>query len=71
MNYFHKNFLFLLAKNKIVLSQMAKEMDITRQAINEYKNGKYPNYNNLIKISNYLNINIDDLLKKDMTSNSN
>ena len=53
MNNFHKNFLFLLEKKQIILSSMAKTIGLTRQAINEYKNGKYPTYDNLIKISMY------------------
>ena len=66
MNNFHKNFLFLLEKKQIILSSMAKTIGLTRQAINEYKNGKYPTYDNLIKIYMYLEITIDDLLVKDI-----
>lgn len=68
MNFFHKNFIFLLEKNQIVLSNMAKAIGITRQAINEYKKGKYPTYDNLIKISKHLEISIDDFLTKDLSS---
>lgn len=68
MNYFHSNFKFLLEKKNIVLSTLAKNISVTRQAINEYKNGKYPNYDNLIKIAEYLDVSIDILLKTDLSS---
>ena len=47
---------------------MAKKVGITRQAINEYKKGKYPTYDNLIKISSFLDVSIDDMLTKDLSS---
>ncbi|MDE7264521.1 MAG: helix-turn-helix transcriptional regulator [Anaeroplasmataceae bacterium] len=68
VNFFHKNFIFIIEKKQIILSNMAKKIGITRQAINEYKKGKYPTYDNLIKISYFLDITIDDLLTKDLSS---
>lgn len=70
MNFFHKNFIFLLGQRQIVLSNMAKSLGITRQAINEYKKGKYPTYDNLIKISLFFEISLDDLLTKDLSSSN-
>lgn len=66
--FFHKNFIFLIEKKQIILSNMAKKVGITRQAINEYKKGKYPTYDNLIKISNFLDVTLDDMLTKDLSS---
>ncbi len=70
MNFFHKNFIFLLEQRQIVLSNMAKSLGITRQAINEYKKGKYPTYDNLIKISLFFEISLDELLTKDLSSSN-
>mgnify|MGYP005754278365 len=70
MNFFHKNFIFLLGQRQIVLSNMAKSLGITRQAINEYKKGKYPTYDNLIKISLFFEISLDELLTKDLSSSN-
>lgn len=49
---------------------MAKSLGITRQAINEYKKGKYPTYDNLIKISLFFEISLDELLTKDLSSSN-
>lgn len=67
MNYFHKNLNFLLKEKKMSKTQLSNQLNITRQAINDWTNNLvYPVYDNLIKLSNVLSISIDDLLKKDL-----
>ncbi len=69
MNYFSKNLNYLLKKKKLLKAELGKQLGITRQAINDWTihNG-YPIYDNLIKLSNILEVTIDDLLKKDLES---
>ena len=65
MNYFHKNLKFLLREKNLSKSQLSKELNITRQAINDWTNNNiYPTYDNLVKLSIILNVSIDDMLKK-------
>ncbi len=67
MNYFHKNLTFLLKEKNMTKSQLSNQLNITRQAINDWTNNLvYPVYDNLIKLSSVLNTSIDDLLKKDL-----
>ena len=67
MNYFHKNLKFLLKEKNLTKIQLSKELNITRQAINDWtSNNVYPVYDNLIKLSEIFNVSIDDLLKKDL-----
>ena len=67
MNYFHKNLKFLLKEKNLSKIQLSKELNITRQAINDWtSNNVYPIYDNLIKLSEIFNVSIDDLLKKDL-----
>ena len=72
MNYFNKNLNYLLKEQKLKKIELSKRLNITRQAINDWTiNSVYPIYDNLIKLSEILNITIDDLLKKDMELNFN
>jgi len=67
MNYFHKNLKFLLKEKNLSKIQLSKELNITRQAINDWTNNNvYPVYDNLIKLSEIFNVSIDDFLKKDL-----
>lgn len=44
---------------------VAKQLNISRQSISKWENSNsYPDLDNLVKLSTYYDISIDDLLKK-------
>lgn len=48
--------------------EIADYLQITRQAYNYYENGKRePDYKTLLKLSEYFNITVDDLLNENMS----
>ena len=53
------------AKN-LTQEQLAEKLDVTRQTISNWENGKfYPDIDALVKISKCFNISLDDLLSYD------
>ena len=47
---------------------VAKQLNISRQSISKWENSNsYPDLDNLVKLSTYYDISIDDLLKKSRT----
>lgn len=62
---FPENIQALRKANKLSQEKLAEIMSVSRQAIAKWEMGKsYPDINNLIELSNYFNISIDDLLKE-------
>lgn len=67
MIYFTKNLNYLLKIKDIKKINFAEQIGISRQSLNQYIQGNnYPSFEILVKISNILEITIDDLLKKDL-----
>lgn len=51
---------------KLSQEQLAEKLDVTRQTISNWENGKlYPDIDALVKISKCFNISLDDLLSYD------
>lgn len=51
--------------NKLSQEKLAEIMNVSRQAVTKWEQGKsYPDINKLIELSNYFNISIDNLLKE-------
>lgn len=60
------NLKFLRAQKKVSQQEVADYLHITRQAYNNYETGKRePDYETLLKLGEYFNISIDDLLSED------
>lgn len=51
-------------------AQIAEDIGITPQAFSYYVNGREPNYDTLIKISNYFRVSVDYLLGKSQFKNA-
>ncbi|WP_041102153.1 helix-turn-helix domain-containing protein, partial [Bacillus badius] len=46
--------------------ELAQEMNVSRQAVYKWENNKgYPDIENLIKLSEFYNITLDELIKRD------
>ncbi len=69
MNYFSKNLKFL-TKTKITQSELSRIFNVSRQAINHIINAEDPRASTLLKISKIFKISINDLLEKDLESES-
>lgn len=69
MNYFSKNILHLRDKLSLNQSQFAEKLGVTRGQINAWENEKSkPRFDDLIEIANYFSLQIDDLVKKDLSA---
>lgn len=69
MNFFHKNFKYFILTSKFSKKEVARELDVMYYKLrlfNKDVNPPEPNYETLIKISDFFNVSIDDLLKKDL-----
>lgn len=62
MSTFHERLRQLKEDCGETQSRIAEDLGITPQAFSYYMNGREPNYDVLIKISNYFNVSIDYLL---------
>lgn len=61
-----KKIIEMRKKAKLSQEQLAEKLDVTRQTISNWENGKfYPDIDALIKISKCFNISLDDLLSYD------
>lgn len=72
--YFLENLRFLMFKHNLNRSQLARELSISNSTINNWYNRKDYNVTlqNLIKISDFFNVTLDDLIYCDMlNSNQN
>lgn len=67
--YYVQNMKYL-TRTKIKQSDLARLLNISRQAVLLIVNSKDPKASTLIKLSDIFNVSIDDLLKKDL-ENSN
>ena len=64
-----KNLKFLRSKNGLSQEQFAMEIGLNRGNIASYEKGTAePNVNNLLKIVKYFNIDLIDLIEKDLSS---
>lgn len=53
--------------SKLTQEKVAEEIQVSRQTISNWENGKYyPDIINVIKLSNLYNISLDELLKEDL-----
>lgn len=68
MNYFKSNLLYLLDKNDLSKSELARKMNVTKQAMTTLFKTENPQANTLIVLSEIFKISIDDLLKKDLSN---
>ena len=61
-----KKIIEMRKNSKLSQEQLAEKLDVTRQTISNWENGKfYPDIDALVKISKFFNISLDDLLKYD------
>ena len=61
-----KKIIEMRKKAKLSQEQLAEKLDVTRQTISNWENGKfYPDIDVLVKISKCFNISLDDLLSYD------
>ena len=69
--YFNQNVKYLCSINRISQTKLAKSLNTSKQSLNSILNNNNPTARIIIDISNIFKISIDDLLLKDLTSNSN
>lgn len=61
-----KKLIELRKNKKLSQEQLAEKINVTRQTISNWENGKfYPDIDALVRISKYFNISLDDLLNYD------
>ncbi len=61
-----KKLIELRKSKKLSQEQLAEKINVTRQTISNWENGKfYPDIDALVRISKYFNISLDDLLNYD------
>lgn len=71
MNYFVKNLKYLRKINNISQQKLADAIEMSRDGINSIENrGVSPTIDTLIKIRNYFNVNLDDLIFVDLENKS-
>ena len=69
MSIFSKNIRFLREKKGLTQAAMPDALGFSQSAWNNYEKEVYmPRFNDLIKISNFFGVNIDDLVTKDLAS---
>lgn len=66
--YFNKNLKYLMKINNMSQSDLARKLDTSRQNINQIMNTEIPKVQTLIKLKEFFNISIDDLLLKDLSN---
>lgn len=59
---FYENLEKELTRQNIYKKQLCRECGITYRTLKRWKNGTLPSYENLLKISNYLDVSMDELL---------
>ena len=67
-NNFSDNLKKIRKDNNLSQEQLAEELGVSRQAISKWESGSsYPEMDKIIQMCNKFNLNIDDLLNKDIT----
>jgi len=70
-NFLSSNLKFLRKQNKISQEQLGKRMNKDYSTIGKWEKGThYPVLDDAYKLSEILNVSIDDLLSKDLTCNN-
>ena len=70
ITYLGDNIADLRKQSGISQEEFADKLKVSRQAVSKWeRNEAYPDTENLIAISNFFNVKIDDLINKDLTSN--
>lgn len=67
MNYFSSNLKFLTQNTEINQNQLSLRLNINRQNITKWLDGREPKFDFLIQICDIYNISVDDILKKDLS----
>lgn len=71
MYFLGKNLKFLRKSKDLSQQRLAEELEITRDMINSLENkDANPSFTTLIKIRNYFNVNLDDLIFMDLENKS-
>ena len=72
MTYFHSNLKRLRNEYELKQHELANIIDVDRSTVAGYENSRrQPDYDKLIAISNFFQISVDDLLKKDLNAPKN
>lgn len=72
MNKFFENFIELVNTSQFRKSEIADKLNVSRTLFSNWLSKRsYPNYDDLIKISNFFEITIDQLLGADEIISSN
>lgn len=67
--YFAANLKLLRTRKGISQEEMAGNLEVTRSSLSGYENGSAePNYSTLIRISNFMGVSIDKMLKLELSS---
>lgn len=67
--YFATNLKLLRTRKGISQEEMSGLLEVTRSSLSGYENGSAePNYSTLVRISNFLGVSIDKLLKMELSS---
>lgn len=70
ITYLGDNIADLRKQSGISQEEFADKLKVSRQAVSKWeRNEAYPDTENLIAISNFFNVKIDELINKDLTSN--
>lgn len=70
-NFFPSNLLLIRKKAEINQRVLADALGVSTNMVSYYENGQSdPNTSMLLKISDYFNINLDDLIAKDLSKDS-
>jgi transcriptional regulator with XRE-family HTH domain len=66
-NLFHKNIVFLRKKRKLTQEKLALELNITRSRLSSWEeNRASPQLMTLVKVSQYFDVSMLDLVTKDL-----
>ncbi len=70
MSYIGKNIRKIRMSKKLTQTEFAELFDLKRTAVGSYEEGRAePKIDTLIKIADYFNLTIDQLLRKELTIN--
>lgn len=66
--FFQTNLKFLIQKRKIKRALLSNEVNIPIKSIDAYENRSVnPKFDSLIKLADFFNVSIDDLIRKDLS----
>ena len=69
--FFSKNLKFLRQQKGLSQQELADKMKVDRSTISRWESGMDVTVGNAMQVSNALNVSVDELLSKDMSSNNN